>query len=78
MSLDSVFRSGSPRPPRASQNFSFDEFFAPDSSTKDQPAVTSSPAAPAIADPSLPTEPAERNADDIEQFNSWLQGLKPK
>ena len=78
LSLDSVFRGGSPRPPRASQNFSFDEFFAPDSSAKDQPAAASSPTAPAIADPSVPTEPAERNADDIEQFNSWLQGLKPK
>ena len=78
LSLDSVFRGGSPRPPRASQNFSFDEFFAPDSSAKDQPAVGSSPSAPATSDPSAPTEPAERNADDIEQFNSWLQGLKPK
>jgi hypothetical protein len=23
-------------------------------------------------------EPAERGADDIQQFNSWLQGLKQK
>lgn len=78
LSLDSVFRGGPPRPPRASQNFSFDEFFAPDANAKEQPAVSSSPSAPATSDPSVPTEPAERNADDIEQFNSWLQGLKPK
>ena len=78
LSLDSVFRGGAPRPPRVSQNFSFDEFFAPDSSARDQPAVTSTPSTPATSDPSAATEPAERNADDIEQFNSWLQGLKPK
>ena len=78
LSLDSVFRGGAPRPPRAAQNFSFDEFFAPDASARDQPAVTSSPSTPAASDPSAATEPAERNADDIEQFNSWLQGLKPK
>jgi hypothetical protein len=23
-------------------------------------------------------EPAERSADDIEQFNAWLQGLKQR
>ncbi len=76
LSLDSVFRDGPPRPPRASQSFSFDQFFSPDSATPERPATASTPT-PA-SDPTAPTEPAERNADDIEQFNSWLQGLKPK
>ncbi len=76
LSLDSVFRDGPPRPPRASQSFSFDQFFSPDSATPERPATASAPT-PA-SDPTAPTEPAERNADDIEQFNSWLQGLKPK
>lgn len=83
LSLDSVFRGGAPRPPRASQNFSFDEFFAPDSSARDQSPgkptpSTPIPTMPATSDPTAATEPAERNADDIDQFNSWLQGLKPK
>ena len=76
LSLDSVFRDGPPRPPRASQSFSFDQFFSPDSATPEKPAAASSPTP--TSDPTAPTEPAERNADDIEQFNSWLQGLKPK
>ena len=74
LSLDSVFRDAPPRPPRTAQNFSFDQFFAPDSAGASAPAAP--PAPP--ADASAPTEPAERSADDIEQFNSWLQGLKPK
>jgi tetratricopeptide (TPR) repeat protein len=75
LSLDSVFRDAPPRPPRASQNFSFDQFFSPESATTErEPAAPAPPA----ADPTAATEPAERSADDIEQFNSWLQGLKPK
>ncbi|HUQ46548.1 MAG TPA: hypothetical protein VM033_07870, partial [Gemmatimonadaceae bacterium] len=70
LSLDSVFRDAPPRPPRAAQNFSFDQFFSPDSAGAAAPA-SPAPAADAIA-------PAERSEDDIEQFNSWLQGLKPK
>lgn len=76
LSLDSVFRDGGARPPRGAQSFSFDQFFS-------QSATTSRPddAAP-TATPSQGTgaqnEPAERNADDIEQFNSWLQGLKQR
>jgi tetratricopeptide (TPR) repeat protein len=75
LSLDSVFRDAPPRPPRAAQNFSFDQFFSPESASAER-----DPAAPAppAADPTAATEPAERSADDIEQFNSWLQGLKPK
>ncbi len=75
LSLDSVFRDAPPRPPRASQNFSFDQFFSPESSSADR----GTPSAPqATSDPAAPSEPAERSSDDIEQFNSWLQGLKPK
>jgi tetratricopeptide (TPR) repeat protein len=76
LSLDSVFRDAPARPPRSSQSFSFDQFFAPDSAGGER-ASSAPPAAPAN-DPAAPTEPAERSADDIEQFNSWLQGLKPK
>ncbi|HUQ46400.1 MAG TPA: tetratricopeptide repeat protein [Gemmatimonadaceae bacterium] len=75
LSLDSVFRDGPQRPPRASQTFSFDQFFSPESASPDR--TVASPATQA-GDPSSASEPAERSADDIEQFNSWLQGLKPK
>ncbi|NUO39612.1 MAG: tetratricopeptide repeat protein [Gemmatimonadaceae bacterium] len=75
LSLDSVFRDAPPRPPRTAQNFSFDQVFAPDSAG----AAGAAAASPAPAsDAAAPTEPAERSEDDIEQFNSWLQGLKPK
>jgi hypothetical protein len=73
LSLDSVFRDGA-RPARAPHGFAFDQFFSPDAGGASAPATPPAPA----ADPSVPTEPAERSADDIEQFNSWLQGLKPK
>ena len=73
LSLDSVFRDAPPRPPRASQSFSFDQFFSPESSAADR----GTPSAPqASSDPAAPSEPAERSSDDIEQFNSWLKGLK--
>ena len=75
LSLDSVFRDGPPRPPRASQSFSFDQFFSPQSAAPER--APAPPAAPAGETPAS-SEPAERSADDIEQFNSWLQGLKPK
>jgi tetratricopeptide (TPR) repeat protein len=76
LSLDSVFRDGGARPPRSAQSFSFDQFFS-------ESAAAEPPAAPApTPTPSQGTgaqaEPAERSADDIEQFNSWLQGLKQK
>jgi tetratricopeptide (TPR) repeat protein len=82
LSLDSVFRDGPARAPRASQSFSFDQFFS-------ESAVTAPAAAPPVAktapvetaEPAQPGEqgePAERGADDIQQFNSWLQGLKQK
>ena len=74
LSLDSVFRDGPARPPRTSQSFSFDQFFTGpgERSSGPTPARTSGELA-------MPAEaPAERSADDIEQFNSWLQGLKKK
>ena len=74
LSLDSVFRDGPARPPRTSQSFSFDQFFTgtDERNSGPTPARTSSElAAPGEA-------PAERSADDIEQFNSWLQGLKQR
>jgi hypothetical protein len=73
LSLDSVFRDGPPRPPRASQSFSFDQFFSPESAAPER-----SPAPAPPTDQPAASEPAERGTDDIEQFNSWLQGLKPK
>ncbi|MDQ2667689.1 MAG: tetratricopeptide repeat protein [Gemmatimonadota bacterium] len=74
LSLDSVFRDGAGRAPRTSQSFSFDQFFA---GGEDRTGRTSPPRGVA-----MPLEaqdaPAERGADDIEQFNSWLQGLKQR
>ena len=73
LSLDSVFRDGPARPPRTSQSFSFDQFFTGGASTPSAPAPRTSGE---VAVPGEP--PAERSADDVEQFNSWLQGLKPR
>ena len=71
LSLDSVFRDGPSRAPRTSQGFSFDQFFS-------QNPEGESTGGSARASQELPAqgEPAEKSADDIEQFNSWLQGLK--
>ena len=76
LSLDSVFRDGGARPPRSAQSFSFDQFFSESAAAEPapEPAPTPTPSQGTGAQP----EPAERNADDIEQFNSWLQGLKQK
>lgn len=78
LSLDSVFRDGPSRPPRTSQSFSFDQFFTAGAANAaaDRPA---SPAPRTSAEVAMPSEPpAERSTDDIQQFNSWLQGLKPR
>jgi tetratricopeptide (TPR) repeat protein len=72
LSLDSVFRDG-PRPPRTSQSFSFDQFFTGTGERSSGPAQRTSSELPMPGD-----APAERSADDIEQFNSWLQGLKQR
>ncbi|MEO8624255.1 MAG: hypothetical protein ABI625_24455, partial [bacterium] len=74
LSLDSVFRDGPARPPRTSQSFSFDQFFtgAGERSSGSTPQRTSSEL------PMPGDAPAQHSADDIEQFNSWLQGLKQR
>ncbi|HEX5972330.1 MAG TPA: tetratricopeptide repeat protein [Gemmatimonadaceae bacterium] len=76
LSLDSVFRDGGARPPRSAQSFSFDQFFS--ESATSEPSAPPGPAATPSQGTGAQPEPAERNADDIEQFNSWLQGLKQK
>jgi hypothetical protein len=72
LSLDSVFRDGSARPPR-SQGFSFDQFFSESAAAPPADTNAASPESAPAAEPA-----AERSADDIEQFNSWLQGLKQR
>ncbi|HEY0996320.1 MAG TPA: tetratricopeptide repeat protein [Gemmatimonadaceae bacterium] len=70
LSLDRVFRE--PRPAAGARNstgFSFDQFFS-----KTEGAA---PAAPAPRAPEHGEAPAA-GADDIAQFNAWLQGLKNK
>ena len=76
LSLDSVFRDGGARPPRSAQSFSFDQFFS-ESAAADAPAEPGPAPTPSQGTGAQP-EPAERSADDIEQFNSWLQGLKQR
>ncbi len=77
LSLDSIFRDGGgARPPRASQSFSFDQFFAGSAASEGTP---SAPGAGAVSEPDgAPDAPAERSPQELEQFNSWLQGLKPR
>ena len=72
LTLDSVFHDGGSRAPRTSQGFSFDQFFSQNvdgERTSGGDAIGESP---------VSGEPAERTEDDIEQFNSWLQGLKQR
>ena len=72
LSLDSVFRDGPARPPRTSQSFSFDQFFTGGGERERTPPRVS-------AEVAMPAEaPAERSVEDVEKFNSWLQGLKPQ
>ncbi|MFL5618223.1 MAG: tetratricopeptide repeat protein [Gemmatimonadaceae bacterium] len=71
LTLDSVFREGS-RGARASQGFSFDQFFS-------QNVEGDKTSGGGHNSHELQGgEPAERSEDDIEQFNSWLQGLKQR
>jgi tetratricopeptide (TPR) repeat protein len=72
LSLDSVFREGS-RTPRTSQGFSFDQFFS-----QNVEGDKTSGGGRTSQEASAAGEPAERSEDDIEQFNSWLQGLKQR
>ena len=73
LTLDSVFRDGGARGQRTSQGFSFDQFFS-QNVDGDRTSGGGQPAGDAPAS----GEPAERSEDDIEQFNSWLQGLKQR
>ena len=72
LTLDSVFRDGGSRGPRTSQGFSFDQFFS-----QNVDGERTSGGVPASGE-SASGAPAERSEDDIEQFNSWLQGLKQR
>jgi tetratricopeptide (TPR) repeat protein len=72
LSLDSVFREGS-RGARVSQGFSFDQFFS-----QHPEGERTSGGGRSSDEASTEGEPAERTADDIEQFNAWLQGLKQR
>ena len=69
LSLDSVFREqrGGQQAPEQ-QGFSFDKFFA-----NPTPAMGSS-----ITETPPTGQPPEASDDDIEQFNSWLDGLKKR
>ncbi len=67
LSLDSVFREPERPPAPHAQGFSFDRFFANPTPALGAPATE----APAEG------QPAESD-DDIEQFNSWLDGLKKR
>ena len=83
LSLDSVFRDGPSRPPRTSQSFSFDQFFSESAATEVVSAPVASAGSASRGDASAEPvaasgEPAERSADDIQQFNSWLQRLKQR
>ncbi|MES2179503.1 MAG: tetratricopeptide repeat protein [Gemmatimonadota bacterium] len=78
LSLDSVFRDGGTRAPRSSSSFSFDQFFS-SSSTSPSDRQSGAVQKRTSAEIGLPDAgAAERGTEDIEQFNSWLQGLKPR
>ncbi len=68
LSLDSVFREPLPPPSPAPAGFSFDRFFAGGTPARGA-AVNETPAQ---------GQPSESAAEDIEQFNSWLDGLKKR
>jgi tetratricopeptide (TPR) repeat protein len=62
LSLDHVFKGNAPPPPD-NDGFSFDQFFADEMSDTPSSATGESPV-------------ASQPADDIAQFNAWLNGLK--
>ena len=78
LTLDSVFRDAPARAQRVSQNFSFDQFFAGGAVAGGERAGSTTPTRPSREIPAQDAAPAERTGEDIEQFNSWLQGLKPR
>ena len=73
LTLDSVFREGGARGPRTSQGFSFDQFFS-----QSVEGDRTSGGEHTSQEGNASGEPAARSEDDIEQFNSWLQGLKQR
>ncbi|MDB4913090.1 MAG: hypothetical protein JWM95_734 [Gemmatimonadetes bacterium] len=79
LSLDSVFRDSPARQPRTSQSFSFDQFFSGGSAAATGTSRPSGAMKRTSTELPMPGDPpAERSADDIEQFNNWLQGLKQR
>jgi tetratricopeptide (TPR) repeat protein len=67
LSLDTVFRDDAAQTPAPAASFSFDQFFAAPTPAAGSPVIHPTPG---------PSGPATE--DDIEQFNSWLQGLKKR
>ena len=72
LSLDRVFRAEEDATAGSSGGFSFDQFFG-----SRTPHVGGATIPPASATPPS-TQSSGNDADDIEQFNSWLQGLKKR
>jgi len=68
LSLDHVFKTGT-APRRSTDEFSFDQFFAEDSASASDAAAPPEPS-------STEATGAREPADDIAQFNAWLNGLK--
>lgn len=72
LSLDRVFRAEEDSTAGSSGGFSFDQFFG-----SRTPHVGGATVPPASGTPPS-TQSSGNDADDIEQFNSWLQGLKKR
>ncbi|MDE3172731.1 MAG: tetratricopeptide repeat protein [Gemmatimonadota bacterium] len=69
LSLDNVFREPQPAPPGEAAGFSFDQFFSGGTPARGATPVRETPAQ---------SQPPESADADIEQFNSWLEGLKKR
>jgi tetratricopeptide (TPR) repeat protein len=67
LSLDHVFRDGGTQAARSSGPVSYDQFFSQSTQGGSQ-----------SAEPAPTSTPPASGADDIEQFNAWLQGLKKR
>ncbi|HYD55014.1 MAG TPA: tetratricopeptide repeat protein [Gemmatimonadaceae bacterium] len=87
LSLDRVFRADEEAESARSGGFSFDQFFGsrtPHAGNASVPTPGGSSAGrsptPGARTPgeSTPSTPSPAEPDDIEQFNSWLQGLKKR
>ncbi len=66
LSLDQVFKAGSPRQTQSpSGGFSFDQFFAGEAKQQTPPSPSAGTGTPPV-----------EGADDVAQFNAWLNGLK--